>query len=438
MSGLKQEILSAIVPVEQKEEWFLLSGEITRAAIQNALEAHESVEIPDTGKPILLDEPIILRSNHHLKVAKNQVITQCEGNYACLVRNEHIQSGAEHMPDGVRDRNISVRGGVWKTSDQVRAGVDRENSVQGALGNIIFCCVEQSAVLDLTIWDSVSYGIQLSDCKDFTVERIHFLEQHKDGVHVNGPANYGVIRQLTGENMGDDMVALNAWDWYTSAITFGTIDHVVVEDVKSNNNELRLLPGQKLFKNGEKVDCDIRSCVLEHISGIYTFKLYAQPNIANAIRGIHDVSGTVGVIEDVHLKDISFLRVTSEGLNGLPVKSMVEVCADVKGLYLEDISVDNTLEECRALDVCLMNVGPLSAVWKNGSEDPEKWGEVFDPDAICTADDLHFKNIRFAGEQVTDPTALTREVHMKVNADYPNTTPRGGTGYGVIKSITIE
>ena len=114
------------------------------------------------------------------------------------------------------------------------------------------------------------------------------------------------------------------------------------------------------------------------------------------------------------------------------------MCADCKRLYFENIFVKNTTAQCKALDLRLINVGPLSAVWKNGSENPDDWGEVFDPDAVCTVDDVWMKNIYFANTAVTDKTQLLRAVKMHINPDYPNTTPRGGTGYGVIKKVYIQ
>lgn len=439
---LKQDILDHISPVKRTEDWVTLStsSHPDRADIQAALDQYECVYIPDLGKPIVLDGPLILRSNHHLKVAPNQVMEQAEGCVTCLVRNEHVQSGAFGVvKDSFRDTNMSVEGGIWRLQPGVRGTTDAENPIQGALALILFCCAEQVEVRNLTIASSDSYGVQLCEIRGFVVENIHFDHHRKDGVHVNGPAQYGVIRHLTGADMGDDMVAMNAWDWYTSAMTFGTIDHIIVEDVQSENNELRLLPGQKIFDDGSRVDCDIHHCVLEDISGIYTFKLYAQPNIANAIRPeIHDVSGTVGHIYEIYFNHISFVKITPSGLNGLPVKSLFEICADCEDLHFSNIQVANSLEESENMDLKFINVGPLTAVWKNNSEDPAKWGEVFDPDAICAVDRLYLQNIVFAGKAVTGKENLTREVHLTVNPDYPRTTPRGGTGYGTIGMVETK
>lgn len=449
MQALKEKILNSIEHPVCSDSRHELSGRVNSETIRRALEMYDNIAIPYLGEPIVLTEPIVLSSNKHLWVDRRQILMQAQESDTCLVRNEHLTDGAYSPADqSCRDKNISIEGGIWHIRTNQRCYTDKEHSVKGAIGALIFCGVEQISLKNMMICDAAvcgaagnsdsSYGIQISNCKNFVVEEIDFNDNHRDGVHVNGPAEFGYIRHIRGEKMGDDMVALNAWDWDISAISFGTISHVVVEDVAGSGNEFRLLPGQKLFENGAVLDCDIRNCVIENLSGIYTFKLYAQPNITNAETGTHDVSGTVGRIENVFFKNISFAPATSAGFHGLPVKGLFEVCADCRQLYLEDIFVKNTVEDCTTLDLRLMNVGPLSAVWKNGSENPTDWGEVFDPNAVCTVDDIFMKNIFFAEKKITDLTLLTREVHMEINPDYPKTTPKGGTGHGTIKNVFAE
>ena len=435
--ALKQEILQNIKPVEITGEWFVMSAPITADTIQQALAEHNNVEIPDIGAPIELDKPIIMYSNHHLRVAKNQVITKVDGSNYCLLRNASLKDGAFGPVSKERDHNISIEGGIWDDK-RSRCAINKEDTVRGSRGLIILVCIEQVWVHDLTVRESNNYGVQICECRDFIVENLFFDNHHKDGVHVNGPATYGTVRHLSGAHMDDDMVALNAWDWYASAITYGTIDHLVIEDIKRNDNEIRLLPGQKVYDDGTKVDCDLHHCVLENISGIYTFKLYCQPYWRNSLLPKPDFSGTVGEIYDVYFKNINFLAVQSSGFGDMPFNGLFDIGSNCKNLFLEDIHVADTIEHCKELDVSLIKVGPLAYTFTGGSEDVSTWDEVFDSDAICHATDIYLKNVDFAGQKITDTAVLSKTVRMTPNPDYPKTTPKGGTGYGTLGKIVAE
>lgn len=435
--SLKQEILQGIKPVSVTGDWYTMTSPITADTIQQALAEHNNVEIPYIGTPIVLDKPIILASDHHLRVAKEQVITKADGSNYCLLRNASLKDGAFAPVSGERDHNISIEGGIWDDK-RSRCAVDKDDTVRGSRGIIILVCVEQVYIHDLTIRESDNYGVQICECRDFIIENIFFDHHHKDGIHVNGPASYGAIRHLCGAHMDDDMVAVNAWDWHASAITFGTIDHLLIEDVQSTSNEFRLLPGQKIYDDGTRVDCDIHHCVLENITGIYTFKLYCQPFWRNSILPKPDVSGTVGEMYDIYFKNISFLAVQSKGFRDIPFNGLFDIGSNCKNMFFEDIEVADTAEHCSELDVSLIKVGPLAYTLKDASDDPAKWDELFDSDAICHATNIALKNIRFAGQKVTDINVLTKTIHMTPNPDYPHTTPKGGIGYGTLDNVTIE
>ena len=81
----------------------------------------------------------------------------------------------------------------------------------------------------------------------------------------------------------------------------------------------------------------------------------------------------------------------------------------------------------------LVSVGPISFTWKRHYPDePEKWGELFSPDVVCEAKNITFDNITFNGAKMTELSDIMSEVHLSINPDYPNTTPKGGTGYGTV------
>ena len=457
MQTLKTEILSQIPAyTPEKYHWHGIEEfealvyekdgcKVYGDAIQAALDKYRCVEI-GKRESMYLEKPVIMRSGYRLKLDRHQHIANIPGTLSCLIRNEHITNGADaKVVHENSDTDISVDGGIWDGGLTEKDGEDKRlvtgmtPECKGALSIMIFVNVENLTVKNAEYKNGgINYAVQLGNVKRFRVSDLTFIRYGRDGVHVNGPSSYGEICDLYGEDMGDDVVALNAWDWDTSAITFGTIEKMYVHDNRTTNNELRLLPGRKLYENSF-VDCDVRQSILQRLSGVYTFKLYCQPNIFNAeIEGYHDVSGTVGNIYDVWFCDIDINENKNSGFHGLPVNGIFDVCADCHDLHFENIHVLSTYGDVEKRGMKFMSVGPLSAVWKNGSDDPQKWGEVFDPDAVCHVENVYFKNISFEDCKATTREMLTKEITMTVNPDYPNTTPRGGTGYGKLGKIFIE
>ena len=414
-------------------------------AIQAALDQYQCVEIPKCAR-MYLHKPIIMKSGYRLKLDRYQEIANIPDTLFCMIRNEHIFNGAD-MPSIHEnyDENISVDGGIWDGGLKDTDGEDKRlvtgisPECKGALSIMIFSNVENLIIKNAEFKNGgINYAVELGNISGFRISDLTFIRYGRDGVHINGPASYGEVCDLYGEDMGDDIVALNAWDWDTSAITFGTIEKMYVHDNRTTNNELRLLPGRKLYENSF-VDCDIRDSILQRLSGVYTFKLYCQPNIFNAeIEGYYDVSGTVGNIHDVWFCDIDIDKNRNSGFHGLPVNGIFDICADCRNLHFENISVLATYADIEQRGMKFMSVGPLSAVWKNGSENPDDWGEVFDPNAICYVEDVYFKNISFEDCKATTREMLTKEITMTLNPDYPNTTPKGGTGYGRLGCVMIE
>ena len=100
----------------------------------------------------------------------------------------------------------------------------------GCYCTILLSNVRSVMVRNLVVRHGTGFGVHLSNCREFLVEGVAFEEHGRDGVHVNGPACYGVVRNIRGAT-ADNFVALNAWDWYYSTPTFGPIDHVLVEAI---------------------------------------------------------------------------------------------------------------------------------------------------------------------------------------------------------------
>ncbi len=424
-------------------------GEITKEvaiwsdAIEKAFADSPCLYIPKMEDTIYTDRPIVLRSGYKLKADSEQRIASVPNVTSSMIISDNILNGAfkeVHLDNPTCD--IAIEGGIWETlsyshalsNGNARLYNNKEHSMRGSFGMIIISNAKDVIIKNITEANCLSYGVQISNCEGFYIENIKFVNYHKDGVHVNGHVKNGIIRNLSGEDMGDDMVALNAWDWYSSAITYGNIENLIVENLKSKHNELRLLPGRKLYDDGTSNECAIRNCILRNIEGVYNFKLYGQPLFRDPDS---DYSPIPGVIENVYFENIDFPELASEGIAGITVNALFDVCADTKNLHFENIKIHGTAEEFKANGKPMIKVGPLSETYTFGSDDPKDWKELFYPNHINTVCDTYIGSVEFADRKANedDMDMIIRKTAQTVNHDYPNTKPKGGTGYGIINNV---
>lgn len=441
---LKQEIqnrvtvidTSALTFTDVRDYQHLAEGNVWNKAIQAALDEKKNVFIPNLGHPIFLAESIFMDSGCNLDIALDQEIRLCPKVNTCMIRNRNIRSGnAFYVEQEDPDEQITVNGGIWCSEGNGRLRVDKFGTSVGGFAHLLFSNVKGLNVTNITILGgATSYAVQITNAHDFYVDHISFYDHRKDGVHIDGPAKYGIIRNLKGSNLGDDMVALLAWDWYASGVTHGDIEYVLVEHVEGDDNEIRLLSGRKEYPNKKTHDCAVRNCVIEDVSGIYTYKMYYQPNCANVEFGTdYDSALNVGEMSNIYFKDISFPCLRESGFNDIPVYGLFDILADCENLNFENISISQSWEDLEKKNIRVVNAGPISAPYKV-VEDPKEWGELFDPNAICTVKDIHLKNVTFCGQLETDPEKLFKETKQSPNSELPKL---GGNGYGIIEEIEV-
>lgn len=446
---------------EWEEEWPNLGGEIKKIgikaviwseAIQIALKEHQNVYIPYFENPIYIDKPIVLRSNHTLKVHPKTEIRLRPYTNTCMIRNENIVSGKDGILNSIPDENIEIQGGIWTTlangqigrNGNIRGNADQDASVYAAHGVILLHNVKKIKVSYLAIKESAAFGIHIGNCEGFLIKNINFIDNRRDGIHIDGPANNGIIRNIEG-NTGDDIIALNSWDWKEYSVSFGSITDIIVENVKACSNEIRLLAGEKKFDNGEKAACDIKRCIFKDITGVYNFKIYCQPNIEALLKGEIDRSETVGYLEDIYFDGIELETAKMEGLHNIAVEGIFEICADIEKIAIKNLK----LRYSDINDFVPVYIGPMSFTWKNDivegrvieCENSEKWHELFDPDMNCTIKNMLLKNI-FVNEngklkKITNKDEIIKVKSQKVNKDYPNTTPKGGIGKAEVSELLI-
>lgn len=417
-------------------------GELWSAALQAALDAHPKVLVPARVEPYYLDGPLVLCSGRTLLLEPEAQMRLRPGTNTCMVRNAHPVSGwGGALPTDLQpDSDITIQGGVWtdlatapgESNGNGRGAVDPQGSVPGAHGVIVLSNVARVVVRDLTIRQSRPFGVHLSNVRDFVVENVRFEDHRRDGVHVNGPAADGIVRGVSGVT-GDDMVALNGWDWQYSTMTFGTIERVLVEDVTGRSlqteasgpvpdgsAEIRLLPGHKRFEDGSRLACDLQDIVIRRVRAIRCFKMYDQPNLE--LGRDRDFSDPIGDMRRIFVRDVVTVPLH---------EALVQVHSNVDGLDIADVAL-----EASALTpgYAVVSVGPLSAVYKHNPDDPATWVEIFSPDKDCTVRNPCLQRVALqppdGPPQPLDTDGLVRVIEQKPNPDYPRTLPKGGTGKG--------
>jgi hypothetical protein len=411
---------------EGKSQPHEVKGELWSAAIQAALAQQNTVHLPARPEPYYLDAPIVLKSGQSLTADPTTEIRLRPGSNTCMVRNEHVLGFREGpVPEGLQpDTDIRVEGGIWTTlangvngaNGNLRGSSASQDGVPGTHGVILLHNVHRITVRNVTIRQSKAFGVHLANVREFLVEGVILDRQERDGVHVNGPASEGVIRDVSGDSH-DDPVALNAWEWENYAPTFGPIHHVTIEGIrgapegKHSTDSIRLLPGVKRFADGSTLDCPIHDIVLRDITDIREFKFYDQPNLEKGRD--NDFSVEVGRLRNIQLQGLTFTR-----------PGVILVAAEVEGLRVDDVRLAFT----PAPAYRLIAIGPMSATYRPGN-DPSRWVEIFSPDRDVTVKGLRLGKVTVNGQPVED--AESRFVSVKdqqINPDYPRTLPRGGLG----------
>ena len=404
-----------------------VEGEIWNDAIQAALAQGGAVHLPERTAPYYLDAPVILKSGQRLLADPAAEIRLKPGTNTCMVRNEHLVGHADGPvpPDSTPDQNIEITGGIWTSLGNGVKGANgnshglsaRRDPVPGTHGVILLQNVRRVTVSHVTIRRSLAFAVHLGNVREFLVDDVTLENHGRDGVHVNGPASEGLIRNVRG-NSHDDPVSICAWDWQNCAPSFGPVHDLIIEHVQgapleqNATDAIRLLPGVKRFASGVTLDCPILDVVLRDITDIREFKFYDQTNLE--LGRDRDSSAATGRLGHIQMQHLTFTR-----------PGVIKVAATVDGLVISD--VDFAFDPGPAFK--LVEIGPMSATFRSRPADPASWVEIFSPDRDVKVSGLSLEKVRV--QDLLVPGAGSRFVSVRnqhPNPDYPKTTPRGGIG----------
>ncbi len=408
-------------------------------AFRQALRENEAVHIPAAKEPYWIDGTVVIPSNRTIVADPTAVIRLCKGVKVLMFRNEHPLDGTHEPQDITKpDCNISITGGYWDNYCEHVLGygkhglVCEDGSFAGVHTALLFNNIENLTLRNMTVAHSGGFSIQLGFVRNALVENITFEGCFADGVHVGGYSSNLVIRNIFGQ-VGDDLVAINAYDWINSSVSFGPVDHVLCEHLRPSEGgyrAMRILTGMYRYDDGSEIDCSICNMIVRDVKDTDVFKLYLQT--PGYFIGSEPEWGEIGSGENLYFEDVNIdLRQPADQmepyLNSDPVRgnfAAFEINANLKNLHFRNVSM--TLHRDQFPLSWFATVGPKSVLSANGHE-------TFDPYFSCQVDGIYFSNITVNGQAVSNLKNYIKEVRFEdVNKDGRS------SGAGTVKNILPE
>lgn len=434
--GVSVECYSSFVYSDDK------GNNIWNDAFTAALQENEHIIIPESDKPYYIDRPILIPSNRYIEAQEGACIRLKEGTKTLLFRNENNEDGThEKEKFDNPDVNIHISGGRWEEERDARAGYGRsgmydEDSYQnksyyGVSTCMFFNNVKNLILENLTFFHTAGFAVQMGNVENVVVCNIKFESCFADGIHINGNTECVYIENIEGQ-VGDDLVALNMYDWQNSSVDFGPIQTIWCENLDlyhdSRCKGMRIEPGIYYYDNGESVDCSLNDAVIKNVRGINTFKLYFQTPRYNV--DDEREAGDTGSGDNIYFENIEIdldrpVDRFPEYLESNPITGSIagfEIGANIKKLYFENINI--TLHRDIYPMSFLACVGPKSI--RQGQD------EIFDPEISSTVENIYLKNINIY-PKTSEP--LESYIHQIVFDDIYGDGK--ATGKGVVKNIVI-
>ncbi len=424
-------------------------GTIWTDALQTALREHEIVVIPSSTDIYFIDNTIIVPSHRHIEAtgATIRLTPDCE---VLMLRNEHTEDGTHAPIDTThRDYNISIHGGNWEESQTSRGGyskncrythfgekTDPKKSFYGVSTCLLFNNITGLTLTDMTFAHTAGFSVQTGDLTNGVFENINFDSCYADGLHLNGNSENLLIRNIRGE-VGDDLVALNMYDWQNSSVNFGPTKNVLCDGLDlaptSRYKALRIEPGIYTYDDGSTVDCGLFDAIIRHVTGISTFKMYFQTPQYRI--GTKPERGGVGSSDNLFFEYITVdlaapIDKLPEYVESHPVKGTF--AAFELGSHIGYVSfshIDFTYYPETYPMSCLLCVGPKSV--RIGDT------EIFDPYLTSHVGTVVLSDIRVNGEIIHKTNAEKDRLIRTIRFDDIN-DDGNSTGCGTIRDIIWE
>ncbi len=270
---------------------FTLGGtSVWTRALQAALDENEIVVIPASAEPYMIDGAVRIPSDRCIE-AGGATVSLMPGTRTLMLRNTDCPDGTLAPLPGRRTDNIAIVGGRWEDWMRGRAGYGatgcfnlserRHGNWFGVSTLFYFGNCDHVTVKDVTFAHTSAFAVQAGDGDAHGYENIAFDDCYADGLHLNGNLTRVHVRSVHGK-VGDDLVALNAYDWLNSSVNFGPQKDILCEDLElvlkdgQGYPAIRIQPARYKYADGLVVDCAVSDVIFRRVKGIVTFKMYLQ------------------------------------------------------------------------------------------------------------------------------------------------------------------
>lgn len=412
-------------------------------ALQTALSEHEIVVLPARQEPYLIDAPIVLPSNRRLE-ASGATVRLAPGVMTVMLRTASSEDGTcRPLPRSGRVSNIAIVGGRWEDCSTARCGYGasgrfdltsrRVGNFYGVSALFYLGRADYVWIRDTTFVHCGGFAVQSGDGMSHLYENIRFEDCFADGLHLNGNLERIHVRDVRGK-VGDDLVALNAYDWLNSSVNFGPQRAILCEDLElvagdgAGYPAIRLLPAMYRYQDGTIVDCSISDVIFRRVKGIRTFKMYLQTppyRIGQEPEWSAVGSGGNILFEDIDIDLTGPIDRVGGYASSDPLRghyAAFEFGANLSSVTIRDVTVRFHLDRYPLGH--LVTVGPKSARMPIGEES----FEVFDPDVRCAVEGLRIEGLRTFGA----PRKLVQSISFEdINQDGRS------SGHGVIRNLVI-
>ena len=413
------------------------------AALQAAVAAHEIVRLPASERPYYVDATVRVPSNRRIE-ATGATVALLPGTRVLMLRNEHAPDGTlAPIPPGSRDRNIAVVGGRWEDWMRTRRGYGvtgrfdlgprKIGAHYGVSTLFYFGNCDAVTVRGATFVHTSGFAVQAGDGAGHRYERIRFEACHADGLHLNGNLSEVHVRDVRG-CVGDDLVALNAYDWLNSSINFGPQRNILCEDLElvgGGYPAIRIQPAKYRYADGAVVDCAVSNVIFRRVKGITTFKMYLQtPRYRIGTEPEWAAVGTGGNLffEDIEIDLARPIDCMGQYRDSEPVRGhfgAFEFGADLSSVHFRNIDITFHLDRFPLSHLAV--VGPKSCFFPG--KDGGAGMEVFDPYVCCRVGEVTVGGLEVRG-------AAPQELVRATAFDDVNRDGRS-SGRGVIDRLRI-